>query len=207
MPASTVFDLYSFYLEPDTDVREFRARDGAWRLVRREIRDRDGRRRPTGRASATISCKTCDLAAQFGLTCSLEFAVIRPLATLPQTVRLIDGGEARRRDLHRSAAPGALGRQPGRREGARCEILSLRADLRRRARAGRAEPGAVRQARARHARDAGRRHAAVARAPRRAAARHSAQRRAAAFACAKGTSARDWAKTTLESTRNFSQQG
>ena len=32
--------------------------------------------------------------AQFGLTCSLEFAVIRPLATLPQTVRLID--EAKR---------------------------------------------------------------------------------------------------------------
>ena len=30
--------------------------------------------------------KTCDLAAQFGLICSLEFAVIRPLATLPQTV-------------------------------------------------------------------------------------------------------------------------
>ena len=33
--------------------------------------------------------RTCDLAAQFSLTCSLEFAVIRPLATLPQTVRLI----------------------------------------------------------------------------------------------------------------------
>ena len=33
--------------------------------------------------------KTCDLAKQFGLTCSLEFAVIRPLATLPQTVQLI----------------------------------------------------------------------------------------------------------------------
>ena len=29
--------------------------------------------------------QTCDLAKQFGLTCSLEFAVIRPLATLPQT--------------------------------------------------------------------------------------------------------------------------
>jgi len=38
--------------------------------------------------------KTCDLAAQFGLTCSLEFAVIRPLATLPETVRLIS--EAKR---------------------------------------------------------------------------------------------------------------
>jgi sugar phosphate isomerase/epimerase len=33
--------------------------------------------------------RTCDLAAQFGLSCSLEFAVIRPLATLPQTLQLI----------------------------------------------------------------------------------------------------------------------
>ena len=36
---------------------------------------------------------------------------------------------------------------------------------------------------------------------------HSAQRRAAACARAKGTSARDWAKTTLESTRNFLAHG
>ena len=47
----------------------------------------------TGRASASNSSRPA-ISRQFGLTCSLEFAVIRPLATLPQTVRLIESRSA-----------------------------------------------------------------------------------------------------------------
>jgi len=84
-----VFDLYSFYLQPDTDRGEFCARDGALcpsfgaKYATVMGADEDWPRQRDN------FVRTCDLAAQFGLTCSLEFAVIRPLATLPQTVRLI----------------------------------------------------------------------------------------------------------------------
>jgi sugar phosphate isomerase/epimerase len=84
-----VFDLYSFYLQPDTDVASFApamelgASFGA-RFATVMGADEDWSRQRDN------FIKTCDLAKQFGLTCSLEFAVIRPLATLPQTVRLIE---------------------------------------------------------------------------------------------------------------------
>jgi sugar phosphate isomerase/epimerase len=84
-----VFDLYSFYLQPDTDVTSFApamelgASFGA-RYATVMGADEDWSRQRDN------FVKTCDLAKQFGLTCSLEFAVIRPLATLPQTVRLIE---------------------------------------------------------------------------------------------------------------------
>jgi sugar phosphate isomerase/epimerase len=83
-----VVDLYSFYLQPDTDVASFApamelgAALGA-KYVTVMGADEDWSRQRDNFVRA------CDLAAQFGLTCSLEFAVIRPLATLPQTVRLI----------------------------------------------------------------------------------------------------------------------
>jgi sugar phosphate isomerase/epimerase len=83
-----VFDLYSFYLEPATDVTSFApamelgASFGA-KYATVMGADTDWSRQRDNFA------KACDLAAQFGLTCSVEFAVIRPLATLPQTVRLI----------------------------------------------------------------------------------------------------------------------
>src|SRR3954468_19540682 len=83
-----VFDLYSFYLEPATGVSAFAP---ALELVA-----------SLGAKYATVMgadtdwsrqrdnfIRTCDLAKQFDLVCSLEFAVIRPLATLPQTVQLI----------------------------------------------------------------------------------------------------------------------
>jgi sugar phosphate isomerase/epimerase len=88
-----VFDLYSFYLEPGTDVSSFApamelgASFGA-KYATVMGADTDWSRQRDNFA------KTCDLAAQFGLTCSVEFAVIRPLATLPQTVALI--AEAKR---------------------------------------------------------------------------------------------------------------
>jgi sugar phosphate isomerase/epimerase len=88
-----VFDLYSFYLQPDTDVQSFAptmelgASFGA-RYATVMGADEDWSRQRDN------FVRTCDLAKQFGLVCSLEFAVIRPLATLAQTVRLIE--EAKR---------------------------------------------------------------------------------------------------------------
>jgi len=88
-----VFDLYSFYLEPGTDVATF--------APAMELGASFGAKYATVMGADTDwsrqrdnFIKTCDLAQQFGLICSLEFAVIRPLATLPQTVRLIE--EAKR---------------------------------------------------------------------------------------------------------------
>jgi sugar phosphate isomerase/epimerase len=88
-----VFDLYSFYLQPDTDVATF--------APAMELGASFGARYATVMGADTDwsrqrdnFVRTCDLAAQFSLTCSLEFAVIRPLATLPQTLRLIE--EAKR---------------------------------------------------------------------------------------------------------------
>ena len=83
-----VFDLYSFYIRPETDIAEFApsmelgATFGA-RFATVMGDDPDWSRQRDKFVA------TCDLAAQFGLTCSLEFAVIRPLATLPQTLQLI----------------------------------------------------------------------------------------------------------------------
>jgi sugar phosphate isomerase/epimerase len=83
-----VFDLYSFYLQPDTDVAAF--------APAMELGASFGAKYATVMGADTDwsrqrdnFVRACDLAAQFGLVCSLEFAVIRPLATLPQTVRLI----------------------------------------------------------------------------------------------------------------------
>ena len=84
----TVFDLYSFYLEPATDVNTF--------APAMELGASFGAKYATVMGADTEwsrqrdnFIKTCDLAKQYGLTCSLEFAVTRPLATLPQTVQLI----------------------------------------------------------------------------------------------------------------------
>ena len=83
-----VYDLYSFYLQPETDVASFApamelATSFGAKYATVMGADEDWSRQRDNFA------RVCDLAAQFGLTCSLEFAVIRPLATLPQTVRLI----------------------------------------------------------------------------------------------------------------------
>jgi sugar phosphate isomerase/epimerase len=83
-----VLDLYSFYLQPETDVASF--------APAMELGASFGAKYATVMGADTDwsrqrdnFVRTCDLARQFGLICSLEFAVIRPLATLPQTVQLI----------------------------------------------------------------------------------------------------------------------
>jgi sugar phosphate isomerase/epimerase len=83
-----VFDLYSFYLQADTDVRTFEpALELGGELGARYATvmgdDADWSRQRDNFA------RVCELAAAYGLVCSIEFAVIRPLATLAQTVRLI----------------------------------------------------------------------------------------------------------------------
>ena len=88
-----VFDLYSFYLQPDTDVASFAPAMELGASFGAKYATVMGADEDWSRQRDNF-VKTCDLAQQFGLTCSLEFAVIRPLATLPQTVRLIE--EAKR---------------------------------------------------------------------------------------------------------------
>jgi sugar phosphate isomerase/epimerase len=88
-----VLDLYSFYLEPDSDVATFAGAMELGAAFGAKYATVMGADQDWSRQRDNF-VRTCDLAAQFGLTCSLEFAVIRPLATLPQTVQLIT--EARR---------------------------------------------------------------------------------------------------------------
>ena len=88
-----VFDLYSFYLQPDTDVASFAPAMELGAAFGAKYATVMGADEDWSRQRDNF-VKTCDLAAQFALTCSLEFAVIRPLATLPQTVQLIE--EAKR---------------------------------------------------------------------------------------------------------------
>jgi sugar phosphate isomerase/epimerase len=88
-----VFDLYSFYLQPDTDVSSFAPAMELGASFGAKYATVMGADEDWSRQRENF-VKTCDLAKQFRLTCSLEFAVIRPLATLPQTVRLIE--EAKR---------------------------------------------------------------------------------------------------------------
>ena len=83
-----VFDLYSFYLQPDTDVKSFAPAMELGAAFGAKYATVMGADEDWSRQRDNFSA-ICDLAAQFGLTCSLEFAVIRPLATLPQTLQLI----------------------------------------------------------------------------------------------------------------------
>ena len=84
-----VLDVYSFYLRPETDLEEYLpalelgAELGArYAVVMGDDPDWSRQRERFGRL--------CDRAGTFGLTCVLEFAVMRTLASLPQTVRLIE---------------------------------------------------------------------------------------------------------------------
>ena len=83
-----VLDIYSFYLRAETNVNDFipalalGAELGArFAVVMGDDTDWSRMR--------DNFCRVCDEAARFGLVCTAEFAVIRPLATLAQTVRLI----------------------------------------------------------------------------------------------------------------------
>jgi sugar phosphate isomerase/epimerase len=84
----TVLDVYSFYLQPGTDVAAFErgialgAEFGAKYLVTMGA-DTDWSRQRDNFA------RICTIAAGYGLVCTVEPAVIRPLATLAQAQRLI----------------------------------------------------------------------------------------------------------------------
>ena len=84
----SVLDILSFYLQPATDLDSFApalalgAELGArYALVAGDDPDWARLRDHMGRF--------CDMAARFGITAALEFAVIRPLATLSQALRLL----------------------------------------------------------------------------------------------------------------------
>jgi sugar phosphate isomerase/epimerase len=83
-----VLDIYSFYLQPGTDVVAFEpaialgAELGAKYLVTMGA-DTDWSRQRDNFG------RICALAATYGLVCTVEPAVIRPLATLAQAQRLI----------------------------------------------------------------------------------------------------------------------
>ena len=83
-----VLDILSFYLQPVTNIEAFAAplelgaQLGArYALVAGDDADGSRLRDNLGRV--------CDLARPFGVTAAVEFAVIRPLATLGQTLRLL----------------------------------------------------------------------------------------------------------------------
>jgi sugar phosphate isomerase/epimerase len=82
-----VLDLYSFYLQPGTDVRAFAPalELGASLGARYALTMGDD---PEWTRVVDNFGRFCDLAAGFGLACALEFAVMRPLASLGQSARL-----------------------------------------------------------------------------------------------------------------------
>src|SRR5262245_34798433 len=83
-----VFDIYSFYLQPDTDVAAFQsaielgAEFGAKYIVTMGA-DPDWSRQRDNFA------RICEIAARHGLVCIVEPAVIRPLASFAQAQRLL----------------------------------------------------------------------------------------------------------------------
>jgi sugar phosphate isomerase/epimerase len=83
-----VLDIYSFYLRPETDLDQYlpALALGAELGARYAVVMGDD---PDWARQRENFARICDAAAGFGLTCVAEFAVIRPLATLMQTVRLI----------------------------------------------------------------------------------------------------------------------
>jgi sugar phosphate isomerase/epimerase len=83
-----VLDVYSFYLEPETDVAAFEpaialaAEFGAQYLVTMGADPDWSRQRDN-------FVRICEIAARYRLICIVEPAVIRPLASLAQTERLL----------------------------------------------------------------------------------------------------------------------
>jgi sugar phosphate isomerase/epimerase len=89
----TVLDIYSFYLVPDVDVATFApALDLAAELGAKYAVTMGAD--PDWSRMRNNFERLCDLAASRGLVCAIEPAVIRPLASLPQTLKLI--AEAKR---------------------------------------------------------------------------------------------------------------
>ena len=83
-----VLDVYSFYLQPATDVRGFAPALELGALLGAKYALTMGDDPEWARLAENFA-RFCDAAAGFGLVCAVEFAVMRPLASLAQSVRLI----------------------------------------------------------------------------------------------------------------------
>jgi sugar phosphate isomerase/epimerase len=83
-----VFDIYSFYLEPRTDVESFKPALELAAEFEAKFAVTMGADPDWSRMRANFA-RICDLAADCDLVCTLEPAVIRPLASLPQALKLI----------------------------------------------------------------------------------------------------------------------
>jgi sugar phosphate isomerase/epimerase len=84
-----VLDVYSFYLQPATDVRAFAPALELGALLGAKYALTMGDDPEWNRVVDNFG-RFCDLAAGHGLACALEFAVMRPLASLAQSVRLAE---------------------------------------------------------------------------------------------------------------------
>lgn len=82
-----VLDVYSFYLQPATDVRAFAPALELGASLGAKYALTMGDDPDWGRLVDNFG-RFCDLATGSGLACALEFAVMRPLASLAQSVRL-----------------------------------------------------------------------------------------------------------------------
>ncbi|MGH7344088.1 MAG: sugar phosphate isomerase/epimerase family protein [Candidatus Rokuibacteriota bacterium] len=84
----TVLDILTFYLQPKTDLDAFAAplELGAELGARYALVAGDD---PEWARLRNTMGRFCDLAAKCGVAAALEFAVIRPLATLSQALRLL----------------------------------------------------------------------------------------------------------------------
>ena len=176
----TVLDIYSFYLEPDTDVAAFEsaielgAEFGAKYLVTMGADAEWSRMRDN-------FVRICEIAAGYGLVCILEPAVIRPLASFAQAQRLIREFWMRQRsDLRRSAEFLEGRRQRLGSAADRSQALALCPDLRRHYRAGRTESRVARAHGAQPALSAGPRNGAARRHSGCPACRVAAEHRASA---------------------------
>jgi sugar phosphate isomerase/epimerase len=83
-----VLDIYSFYLEPTTAVAQFAPALALGAELGAKYAVVMGADSEWSRLTENF-VRICRLAAEHGLVCTIESAVIRPLANLPQALRLV----------------------------------------------------------------------------------------------------------------------
>ena len=139
-----VVDVYSFYLRPATDPTQFMPalELGAALGAKYALTMGDD---PDWARSRTTSGGSAMWRRGSASTCAVEFAVMRPLASLPQAARLVGRERPRERgDLPRSGELRAVRRRRCRDSKRSTGVVSLRADLRRHPRTRRARSGPAR---------------------------------------------------------------
>ena len=83
-----VLDIYSFYLRPETNINDFIPAIELGAELGAKFAVVMGDDIDWSRMSENL-CRICEEATRVGLICALEFAVMRPLASLAQTINLI----------------------------------------------------------------------------------------------------------------------